>query len=77
MKRKIGALIWNTSECLGFGLGRFAPVVFGWMIGSKGQKVTEGDPAPHNPSKLITVLILIAAFAFGVGSAYLIQTQLF
>ena len=35
----IGSLIWNTSEFLKIPLGRFAPIVFGWMIGHKGTKL--------------------------------------
>ena len=33
--------IWNLSEWSGIGLGRFAPFVFGKMIGSKGKEVRE------------------------------------
>jgi hypothetical protein len=39
MSKQIYGLIWNTSERLGIGLGRFAPFVFGKMIGVKGRKV--------------------------------------
>jgi len=35
----VASCIWNTSEYTGIGLGRFAPIVFGWMIGSKGTKL--------------------------------------
>jgi len=35
MKRFIGRTIWNAAERYGFGLGRFAPTCFGWMIGAK------------------------------------------
>ena len=38
MKKRIGSLIWNTSEALNLPLGKLAPIVFGWMIGSKGEK---------------------------------------
>lgn len=38
-KRLIGTLIWNTKEALGISLGKFAPIVFGWMIGAKGVRV--------------------------------------
>ena len=34
----IASCIWNTSENLHIPLGRFAPTVFGWMIGSKDYK---------------------------------------
>jgi hypothetical protein len=30
----LGSCIWNASECMRIPLGRFAPIVFGWMIGS-------------------------------------------
>ena len=35
----LGSCIWNTSEFLKIPLGIFAPIVFGWMIGSKGNKM--------------------------------------
>ena len=35
----IGSLIWNTSEKYKLPLGKYAPIVFGWMIGSKGKKL--------------------------------------
>lgn len=31
--------IWDLSEWSGIGLGRWAPVVFGRMIGRKGKRV--------------------------------------
>jgi hypothetical protein len=31
--------IWNFSEITGIGLGRFAPYIFGKMIGSKGVRI--------------------------------------
>lgn len=34
----IASCIWNTSEYLEIPLGRFAPTVFGWMIGVKNKK---------------------------------------
>lgn len=34
----IGSCIWNTSENLKIPLGRFAPIVFQWMIGAKKRK---------------------------------------
>ena len=37
--RIIGTIIWEISETTGIGLGRYAPIVFGWMIGSKGTKL--------------------------------------
>tara|TARA_R110002167_G_scaffold353513_1_gene566835 strand:- start:894 stop:1094 length:201 start_codon:yes stop_codon:yes gene_type:complete len=33
----VASCIWNTSEHLKIPLGRFAPTVFGCMIGSKGK----------------------------------------
>jgi len=41
MKKKIGKLIWGFSEYWDIDLGEFAPIVFGWMIGSKGYKITD------------------------------------
>ncbi len=35
----VGSLIWNTSEFLKIPLGRFAPIVFEWMIGSKRKRM--------------------------------------
>lgn len=43
MKRRIGKVIWMSAELFGISLGRFAPVVFGWMIGNVGQKIEEGE----------------------------------
>lgn len=40
IKMFIGKLIWETAEDLKIPLGRFAPIVFGWMIGSKGKQNT-------------------------------------
>lgn len=31
----IASAIWSSSEFLKIPLGRFAPIIFGWMIGSK------------------------------------------
>ncbi len=39
MRFSVWRVIWNTSESLGIGLGRFGPFVFGKMIGAKGVKV--------------------------------------
>jgi hypothetical protein len=33
----VASCIWNISENLDIPLGRLAPIVFGWMIGSKGK----------------------------------------
>lgn len=35
----IGKIIWELSEFFSIGLGKYAPIVFGWMIGSKGKKL--------------------------------------
>lgn len=35
----VAGCIWFLSEILNLPLGRFAPIVFGWMIGSKGKKL--------------------------------------
>ena len=40
IKMKIGSIIWNLSEDgIIPPLGKYAPKVFGWMIGSKGKKL--------------------------------------
>lgn len=39
IKKVVGRFIWDTSEVLGISLGTAAPVIFGWMIGSKGHRV--------------------------------------
>ena len=37
---RVGTLIWNLSEASYLPpLGRFAPIIFGWMIGSKGKRI--------------------------------------
>lgn len=38
IKMDIGSAIWNTSEALKIPLGKYAPIVFGWMIGQKGER---------------------------------------
>lgn len=44
MKRKIGKAIWSLEECFHISLGKFAPVIFGWMIGAeKGRKLTDRE----------------------------------
>ncbi len=42
MTQKLWAAVWNFSEWSGVGLRRFAPFVFGKMIGRKGHKVDDG-----------------------------------
>lgn len=34
-KQFLGSCIWNLSEFTNIGLGKYAPKIFGWMIGSK------------------------------------------
>jgi hypothetical protein len=41
MSKWIYKRIWNLSEWSGIGLGRFAPYVFGKMIGAKGSNVDD------------------------------------
>jgi len=40
LKMRVGTFIWNLSEA-GYlpPLGRLAPIIFGWMIGSKGKRI--------------------------------------
>ena len=38
VKKFIGSEIWYISESFNISLGRFAPIVFGWMVGVKGNK---------------------------------------
>lgn len=37
--RAIASLVWCTSEYLHLPLGRFAPVVFGLMVGARAKKL--------------------------------------
>lgn len=39
MKKLIGKILWNFAESNNISLGKFAPIVFGWMIGSKPIKI--------------------------------------
>ena len=39
MRRWIGIVIWELSEGFGIGLGKWAPIIFGWKIGFKGKRV--------------------------------------
>lgn len=32
-------IIWDIYEFFGFSLGRFAPIVFGWIIDCKGKRI--------------------------------------
>jgi hypothetical protein len=37
--RRFWTFVWELSENSGIGLGRFAPFVFGKMIGAKGKRI--------------------------------------
>jgi len=37
--KKAGLMIWNMAEYLSIDLGKFAPIVFGWMIGKRGKRI--------------------------------------
>jgi hypothetical protein len=39
IRRKLWRMVWGMSETCGIDLGRFAPWVFGKMIGRKGREV--------------------------------------
>ena len=39
----VGYHVWMFCEHFNLPLGNFAPIVFGWMIGRKGKKVTRGE----------------------------------
>ncbi len=39
IKKIIGTVLWDLSERLGFSLGRYAPMIFGWKIGCKAVRV--------------------------------------
>jgi hypothetical protein len=39
MRKIIATFIWDFSEYINIGLGRFAPIIFVWMIGSKCKKI--------------------------------------
>ena len=42
MSKLFYKIIWELSETSGIPLGRFAPYVFGKMIGSKGKLIKKG-----------------------------------
>lgn len=50
IKRAIGSAIWNTSEFFKIPLGRFAPIVFGWMIAAKrrNKSKSNGESVPKS-----------------------------
>lgn len=39
MRKQIAKIIWDISELTGIGLGKYAPKIFGYMIGSKPKKI--------------------------------------
>jgi hypothetical protein len=41
IKKAIGIVIWDISETIKIPLGRFAPIVFGWMIVSKRKQINK------------------------------------
>lgn len=41
--RRICSLIWNLSEWTGIGLGRFAPWVFGGLVGARPRRDVVAD----------------------------------
>ena len=43
-----GSWLWRLSECYGFSLGRFAPVVFGWMIGAHRKRQQEAEECTNS-----------------------------
>lgn len=40
-KQLFASCIWNISELIKISLGKNAPIVFGWMIGSKNNKLKQ------------------------------------
>jgi hypothetical protein len=38
-RKYFATVVWNMSESSGIQLGRFAPKIFGWMIGAEGKLV--------------------------------------
>lgn len=38
--KRVYTFIWNVSEFTGIGLGKYAPYVFGKMLGKKGKNKT-------------------------------------
>lgn len=39
IRKRTASFIWNTSEYLNISLGKYAPLVFGWMIGCRSKKI--------------------------------------
>jgi hypothetical protein len=46
LSQEIWSIVWNLSEWLGIPLGKFAPFVFGKMIGSKPVKTEDTSEKP-------------------------------
>ena len=42
-ERAFWTVVWEASELCHIGLGRFAPFVFGRMIGVRGKRVDESE----------------------------------
>ena len=38
-KQLFASCVWEMSEYFEVGLGKYAPTIFGWMIGSKGKQM--------------------------------------
>lgn len=38
-KQFLASCIWNLSEYSNIGLGKYAPTVFGWMLGTKEKQL--------------------------------------
>ncbi len=52
--KRFWRFVWDVSEFAGIGLGRFAPFVFGRMIGRKGARV-EGESIWHGMVMSVTM----------------------
>ena len=39
IKSHLASIVWNLSEFTGIGLGKYAPIIFGAMIGKKGKRI--------------------------------------
>jgi hypothetical protein len=44
IKSYIGLFLWETCETFKINAGRFAPIIFGWMVGSKGKRIDNKKP---------------------------------
>ena len=48
LKKKLAKFLWDFTDFFNISLGKnnkYVPIVFGWMIGSKGGKIKNGK---HN-----------------------------